>query len=274
MKALIRIVILAIVLSVFTSAKTGTVTRIHRLNTQADFGRFFARTPRGRAMAEGIIPIIAQQNPEYARKLITSNHRYFVIVDKGLMRVFVYNRDGIPVDTFKMACAHNFGHKHEKGDNRTPEGFFSVSGIYNSTEWLFTDDEGVTSDKKGQYGPRFIRLKVPGTTEIGLHGTSAPWSLGHRATHGCVRLHNDNIMKLASMLDRGTPVIINPGRRDRAVNSEENYTSVWLNLSNSPDSILAILEDSVKVYAPNDTDVIIHRETFNQLQPSCQTTEE
>ena len=68
-----------------------------------------------------------------------------------------------------MACAKNYGTKHKKADSRTPEGFFEVEGIYNSTDWLYTDDDGVTSKKKGQFGPRFIRLKIPVTSQIGIH---------------------------------------------------------------------------------------------------------
>ncbi len=169
----------------------------------------------------GILPVIAREVPEYAEKLIANRFDSFIIVDKASMRVILYDRFGNVKKAYDMACAKNYGTKHKKADSRTPEGFFSVEGIYNSTDWLYTDDDGVTSKKKGQFGPRFIRLKIPTTSQIGIHGTCSPWSIGHRASHGCIRLTNDNIMELVELVEPGMPVIVLPGKRDRAVNREE-----------------------------------------------------
>ncbi|MEM8925783.1 MAG: L,D-transpeptidase [Actinomycetota bacterium] len=43
---------------------------------------------------------------------------------------------------------------------------------------------------------------------IGLHGTNDPSSLGGDVSHGCVRLANDTIDRLAAVLPLGTPVVI------------------------------------------------------------------
>ena len=47
-----------------------------------------------------------------------------------------------------------------------------------------------------------------GEAQIGIHGQDEPWSIGQAASHGCVRLPNDVITKLAGMLPLGTPVSI------------------------------------------------------------------
>ena len=44
--------------------------------------------------------------------------------------------------------------------------------------------------------------------EIGLHGTGDPTSIGQSVSHGCIRLYNSDIDKLAPMLPLGTPVDI------------------------------------------------------------------
>lgn len=173
----------------------------------------------------GILPVIAREVPEYAEKLINSAHDAFLVVDKASMRIIYYDKFGMPQRVYDMACAKNYGTKHEKGDSRTPEGFFSVQGVYDSTDWLFTDDNGVTSKKKGQFGPRFIRLKIPGTSQIGIHGTCAPWSIGHRVSHGCIRIENEKILELVELVEPGMPVIVLPGKRDRAINRKEG---VWI----------------------------------------------
>lgn len=171
----------------------------------------------------GILPVIAREVPEYAEKLIASKFDRFIVVDKASMRVILYDRFGNVEKSYDMACAKNYGTKHKKADSRTPEGFFEVEGRYNSTEWLYTDDDGVTSQKKGQFGPRFIRLKIPVTSQIGIHGTCSPWSIGHRTSHGCIRITNENILELIELVEPGMPVIVLPGKRDRAVNREEGY---------------------------------------------------
>ncbi|MDE7181094.1 MAG: L,D-transpeptidase [Muribaculaceae bacterium] len=173
----------------------------------------------------GIIPVMAKHTPLYAAKLMTQLEKYssFIIVDKASMRVILYDKYGQVIKAYDMACAKNYGTKHKKADARTPEGFFSLEGRYNSTDWLFTDDDGKTSDKKGQFGPRFLRIKTPVTMQIGIHGTGSPWSIGHRTSHGCIRITNENIMELYDLVEIGMPVIILPGKRDRAVNRKEGY---------------------------------------------------
>ncbi|MDE6444012.1 MAG: L,D-transpeptidase [Muribaculaceae bacterium] len=171
---------------------------------------------------KGILPQMADDELNYATRLLNNTHDGFIVVDKARMKVIRFNKFGEEVASFGMACARNFGTKHEKPDNRTPEGFFSVRKVHDSTEWQFVDDNGVKSEKKGEFGPRFIRLNIPGWYSIGIHGTCAPWSIGGRRSHGCIRLTNENIMKLVEMVDSGMPVIVTPGRRDMAVNLEED----------------------------------------------------
>jgi len=47
-----------------------------------------------------------------------------------------------------------------------------------------------------------------GDAEIGLHGNDDASALGHDVTHGCIRMDNDEITKLAALLPLGTPVDI------------------------------------------------------------------
>jgi lipoprotein-anchoring transpeptidase ErfK/SrfK len=48
----------------------------------------------------------------------------------------------------------------------------------------------------------------PGGGVVGVHGTNTPWLLGQAVSHGCVRLHNDDIQYLRSLVRLGTPVKI------------------------------------------------------------------
>ncbi|GAC1327034.1 MAG: L,D-transpeptidase family protein [Mycobacteriales bacterium] len=69
----------------------------------------------------------------------------------------------------------------------------------------------------GDYGPYAYGLSGFSTTietfnggdaVIGLHGTNDPSSVGGDVSHGCIRLHNEDIVALAKLLPLGTPVRI------------------------------------------------------------------
>ena len=67
------------------------------------------------------------------------------------------------------------------------------------------------------YGPWLISVAAfsevlqdfaGGRGQIALHGTSATWSLGRDASHGCVRMRPEASTQLAKMVKPGTPVSI------------------------------------------------------------------
>jgi lipoprotein-anchoring transpeptidase ErfK/SrfK len=69
----------------------------------------------------------------------------------------------------------------------------------------------------GAYGPYIFGLAMfsdayatfnGGDAQIGIHGQDEPASVGHPVSHGCVRLGNDVITRLAALLPLGTPVTI------------------------------------------------------------------
>ena len=83
---------------------------------------------------DGIIPAIREESEEYAEALMNNPYNGFIIVDKGKMRVSLYDRYGVRQKSYGMACAKNYGDKHKKADSRTPEGFFSIEGVYDSED--------------------------------------------------------------------------------------------------------------------------------------------
>jgi len=48
----------------------------------------------------------------------------------------------------------------------------------------------------------------PGGAVVGIHGTSQPGLIPGRISHGCVRLKNADILKLAKLMPVGTPITI------------------------------------------------------------------
>ncbi len=204
-----------------------------KISSADQLKNFMRNSPEHDKYERGIIMRLADQSVEYTEKLLRSSYPYFIIVDKGTMKLHLYDRYGQEVKSCDIACSRYFGTKHKFRDNRTPEGFFYAEGVYESTEWLYTDDDGYTSPAKGVYGPRFIRLKTPVTRSVGIHGTNSPGSMTLRTSHGCIRVLNKNIVNIVKYVSKGTPIIVNPGSRDVEVNKEEGYNITRLNLTGS-----------------------------------------
>lgn len=127
-----------------------------------------------------------------------------IIINKRKLRLYVVNMFGDTLAEFPVCCARNRGPKKKADDCTTPEGTFSIIGVYNSTDWTYKD----TNQKC--YGPFFIHLRTPGFYGIGIHGTNAPGSIPGRSSHGCIRMHNENIVKLKAMVNKDTKVTILP----------------------------------------------------------------
>ncbi len=151
-------------------------------------------------MAEDLQSVIKFYKPDMSKG--------FIFVSKVDMTLTLVNSRGKVVVTYPIACGMNIGQKRVQGDHRTPEGYFLLEKIHDSSNWGhdFHDGKGFI---KHAYGHYFLRLQS-GFQGIGIHGTHAPSSIGTRATEGCIRLYNDDIEALGQKVTVGMPVIIGP----------------------------------------------------------------
>lgn len=90
-------------------------------------------------------------------------------------------------------------------ENPTPTGKFAIAEVI------------PTGDPKAFLGPMVMPITgfsntlnefAGGNGRVAIHGTSLPELIGQRVSHGCIRMHNADIMRLASLVRGGTPVII------------------------------------------------------------------
>jgi lipoprotein-anchoring transpeptidase ErfK/SrfK len=133
----------------------------------------------------------------------------FIVIDKQAFKLTLVDEAGQPVKEYGISCAINYGPKKVRGDHKTPEGTFKINELLNAKGLShdFKDGKGPVKDA---YGPWFLRLDVPGFRDIGIHGTPFPESIGTRATEGCIRLRNEDILDLKPRIKLGTVVIILP----------------------------------------------------------------
>lgn len=140
-----------------------------------------------------------------------------ILISKQEMRLRLIDYKGEEVFFAPVAMGKKAGNKRKAGDMRTPEGVFQVSDIQRATDWKhdFGDGKG---EIDGAYGDFFIRLQIPGHRGIGIHGTHLPESIGTRASEGCIRMNNEDLKRLISLICPPLTVVITPGVEDEIEN--------------------------------------------------------
>ncbi|RED65540.1 L,D-transpeptidase [Cohnella lupini] len=63
------------------------------------------------------------------------------------------------------------------------------------------------ADPGGPYGAFWMGLSKP---HYGIHGTNDPASIGREVSHGCIRMYNDDVLTLATIVPIRTRVTIRP----------------------------------------------------------------
>ena len=117
-----------------------------------------------------------------------------LVIDRGQFRATLF-RDGRPVFSAPIAI----------GQARwpTPAGEFYVRDV-------------LTRYRSPTYGPVAFGTSArsptltdwPGGGYIGIHGTNQPSLIPGAISHGCIRMRNADILRLAALMPAGTPVTI------------------------------------------------------------------
>jgi lipoprotein-anchoring transpeptidase ErfK/SrfK len=130
-----------------------------------------------------------------------------VTVSKSAKTLRVVGEDG----AFRFQAPVTVGSEHDP----LPIGEWAVTGlwpnpIFHYNPELFWDADESHAKAKIQPGPNnpvgvmWIDLT---RDHYGLHGTPEPSRVGHTASHGCVRLTNWDVMRVAALVKKGTRVV-------------------------------------------------------------------
>jgi lipoprotein-anchoring transpeptidase ErfK/SrfK len=95
----------------------------------------------------------------------------------------------------------------------TPMGHFSIINKRINPTWVNPakdswgagEPDFIPPGPDNPLGTRALDLSAPG---IRIHGTPADYSIGHYASHGCIRMHIPDSEALFGLVEVGTPVII------------------------------------------------------------------
>ena len=134
-----------------------------------------------------------------------------ILIKKSEFRLYLLE-DGNVVNSWSVALGKNAGQKRVSGDMKTPDGTFPIDEVLDASYWThdFGDGKG---EIEGAYGPYFISLDTSNLSGgawdgIGIHGTHDPASIGTRASEGCIRMHNSDLLALKKQISVGTQVTI------------------------------------------------------------------
>jgi lipoprotein-anchoring transpeptidase ErfK/SrfK len=93
-------------------------------------------------------------------------------------------------------------------ESPSPSGVFQIVNSVPDPTW-YTKGKIVPPGPSNPLGPHWLGLNLKG---YGIHGTSNPSSIGHDASHGCIRLRNSDIRELARMVRIGDAVELHAER--------------------------------------------------------------
>ncbi len=133
---------------------------------------------------------------------VVNKKNCFIVISKPEFRLYVcevVNGDTLKRVHYPVCVGKNKGQKQKPGDMKTPEctakNPFIITEIVDASKW--THDFGDGRGAILAYGDWFMRLKTPGHSGIGIHGsTNNESSVPGRGSEGCIRLRNDDLNEL------------------------------------------------------------------------------
>ena len=171
-------------------------------------GRMAATRWRARIIIAGLTLAVASpafgQVVEQALKPAEADPIHRVVLVSIPDRKLAVLENGNIIATFPVAVG--------AAASPSPTGEFQiVNRVANPT--YYRPGTVIPSGKGNPVGTRWVGLSRKG---YGIHGTNAPRSIGHAASHGCIRLRNRDMERLFTMLRVGDVVAIR-GERDEQV---------------------------------------------------------
>jgi L,D-transpeptidase catalytic domain len=128
--------------------------------------------------------------------------------------VLTVDRDHFKLRLFKhLRHSRTYGIAVGMAGLSTPAGLFSITEKEVNPPW-HVPNAAWAGSLAGQTIPggapnNPLKARWLGITDgVGIHGTAEDWSIGSRASHGCIRMHVHDVIALYPRVPIGTPVLI------------------------------------------------------------------
>ncbi|GAB4281409.1 MAG: hypothetical protein Kow0056_16740 [Coriobacteriia bacterium] len=124
-------------------------------------------------------------------------------VDLSERRLYLYDGTEL-VKTYGVAVGTP-AHPTPVGEWKIIQKRYMPSWGNPGSPWAANMPDYIPPGPSNPLGTRALNLDASG---IRIHGTTQDWSIGHAASHGCMRMHRWDVEDLYDRVEVGTPVII------------------------------------------------------------------
>lgn len=151
----------------------------------------------------GLMPELKRAIKDFQKHLgIEAEQLIRVVLRLGERRVYVYEGED-ELASYPVAVG--------KPGWETPTGEFEVIQLVENPQWQNPwTGEVMPAGPNTALGLRWIGFWTDGKDTIGFHGTPTVESIGYAASHGCVRMRNEDVVSLFEKVDVGTTVVVEP----------------------------------------------------------------
>lgn len=129
------------------------------------------------------------------RKIKVLSATFNILVDKS-QNILILKSDEDIMKTYVVSTGKN---------NSTPVGSFKITSKLINPTWFKTGAVVPSGSPENILGTRWMGINLP---SYGIHGTTEPQSLGKQVTQGCVRMANQEVEEIYTIVPLGTEVII------------------------------------------------------------------
>jgi len=138
--------------------------------------------------------IMAGQKLKLGRVVFTDNPTT-IVIDLSTSRLALYY-DNILLKVYPVALG--------RSDATPPGKYWILRKEIDPALYWFGEYISPRSPING-LGTRYLQLSDP---TYGIHGTSKPWEIGKRISHGCIRMFNPDVEELDAFAGVGTEVLV------------------------------------------------------------------
>ena len=132
---------------------------------------------------------------QVGQKIRVWTSKFNIFVDKSQNKLILKDGD-VVLKVYDVSTGAN---------NSTPIGKFKITSKLVDPVWFNRGVVVPPESPANVLGSRWMGFDIPG---YGIHGTVEPQNVGQQVTAGCVRMRNEEVQELYSIVPLGTEVVI------------------------------------------------------------------
>lgn len=129
------------------------------------------------------------------RKLKVMRAKFSIVVDKNSNHLTLL-ADGRPLKRYRVATGVS---------GSTPAGAFKIVNKLKDPAWFHEGGMIPPESPENTLGNRWLGFDLPG---YGIHGTTLPKTIGTQASKGCIRMLNEDVEEIYTLVPAGTTVTV------------------------------------------------------------------